>query len=106
VTRQGAPVAFAAGKGVALPSAASDNTNLGGGQDGPPPVALAGDTVFVTTGTSVLVVSAATGQTIGSVRPQYDVPNPAGGDGAVIAGNAAAPPQVENLKGRQVALAG
>ena len=106
VTRQGAPVAFAAGKGVALPSAASGNTNLGGGQDGPPPVALAGDTVFVTTGTSVLVVTAATGQTIGSVRPQYDVPNPAGGDGAVIAGNAAAPPQVENLKGRQVALAG
>jgi hypothetical protein len=105
VTRHGAPVAFAASRGIPLPPGASENTNLGGGQDGPPPVALAGDTVFVTTGTYVQVVSATTGRTIGSVKPQYTVPNPAGQD-AGFAGYAAAPARVEKLQGRQVALVG
>ena len=51
ITRQGAPTAFAASKGVPLAGAASHLSILNR-QNGPPPITLAGDAVFVTTGTS------------------------------------------------------
>ncbi len=98
----GAPTAFAGGKGVPLPSAGSEDTGYQVDQSGTPPFALAGDTVFATTGTSLVVMSAATGRMIGSVRPTYSVPDPAGPEG----GNLAAPAQVEDLQGRQVGVVG
>lgn len=99
----GAPTGFAAGKGVPLPSAGFADTgyeDLGSGF--PAPFALVGDTVFVTTGTSLEVLSATTGRMIRAVTPTYSVPDPAGPQG----GDPQAPPQVEDLQGRQVALAG
>jgi hypothetical protein len=100
-----APVAFAASKGIPLPPAASENTNLADGQVGPPPMALAGDTIFITTGTSVQVMNAATGSPIGTVAPQLTVSAPTGQDDG-FAGHADAPAQIENLQGQPVALAG
>ena len=46
----GAPRAFTA-RGVALPPAASANTNVAGSQVAAAPVALAGTTIFLATGT-------------------------------------------------------
>lgn len=105
VTHLTAPVAFAASKGIPLPPAAGENTNLAGSQVGPPPIALAGDTLFITIGTSVQVMNAATGSPIGTVAPQLTVPAPTG-QGNGFAGDADAPPQIENLQGQPVALAG
>ncbi len=98
----GAPTAFAAGSRVPLQSTGSENTGFQDDQSGQPPFALAGDTVFGTTGTSVVVLSATTGRMTGLVTPKYTVPDPAGPQG----GNLAAPPKVEELQGRQFAIVG
>jgi len=50
---RGRATACAAGKGVPLPSAGSENTGYQDLHSGPPPFALAGDTVCTTTGKSV-----------------------------------------------------
>jgi outer membrane protein assembly factor BamB len=105
ITPQTAPVAFTVSKGIPLPPAASENTDLAGNQIGPPPIALAGDTVFVMTGTSVQVMNGATGSPIGTVVPQLTVPNPVGQDDA-FAGGADAPTLIENSRGQPIALAG
>lgn len=99
------PTAFDARKGSPLPSAASENTSLGGEQQGTAPVALDGYTAFVTTGTAVQVVNTTTGQVTGLVRPLHQVPDPAGQGGGVV-GYAAAPPLIADTAGGPVALAG
>lgn len=101
----GVPIAFAADKGVPLPSAASENTNAAGDQVGAPSVALIGDTVFVTTGTAVQVIDGATGLTIGTVKPDGTVPDPSGqGDG--FAGGGYAPARIVSFHGQLAALVG
>jgi hypothetical protein len=100
------PTAFEAAKGTPLPSAATDNTSLGGEQQGPAPIALHGYTAFVTTGTAVQVVNTATGRVNGSVKPLHQVPDPADQGGGIVVGNAAAPPLVEETASGPVALAG
>jgi len=103
--RTGPPTAFDARKGSPLPSAASENTSLGGEQQGTAPVALDGYTAFVTTGTAVQVVNTTTGQVTGSVSPLHQVPNPVGQSGVVV-GYAAAPALIADTTGGPVALAG
>lgn len=103
--RSGAPTSFGRA-GIPLPDPASANTSLSGQQQGPPPLALDGYTLFLATGTSVRVLNLGTGQTVGSARPAYPVPDPpAGGDSGMV-GGAAAPPLVETVGGRPVALVG
>jgi outer membrane protein assembly factor BamB len=89
----------------ALPAAASQNTRVGGDQNGPPPVALAGTTAFVTTGTSTVVVDTTSGHVIGHIAAVHSVPKPPGQDQA-FAGGAAPPALIEPLQGRQTALVG
>lgn len=98
-------MAFDARKGTPLPAAASENTSIGGDQEGAPPVALDGSTAFVTTGTSVQVVNTTTGQVTGTVRPGHPVPDPAG-QSAGFVGSAAAPPLIADVAGGPAALAG
>jgi hypothetical protein len=69
-------------------------------------VALDGYTLFLATGTSVRVMNLGTGQTIGSARSAYPVPDPPAGADNGIVGGAPAPPLIANDGGRQVALVG
>jgi hypothetical protein len=99
------PSAFAAGRGTPLPAAASANTSIGGDQQGPAPVALAGTTALVATGASLAAVDTRTGATLANIRPAYTVVK-APGQGSAFVGNAAAPPLVASIAGRQTAMVG
>jgi hypothetical protein len=98
-------VSFAAARGTSLPAAASENTSIGGNQAGPPPVALAGKIAFVATGDSLEIVDTRTGATVADVRPSHAVVG-AAGQGSAFVGNAAAPPLVASIAGRQRAMVG
>ncbi|MBO0801547.1 MAG: hypothetical protein J2P25_00515 [Nocardiopsaceae bacterium] len=103
--RRGPPTAFSRA-GIPLPDVASANTSLGGEQQGPPPVALDGYTLFLATGTAVRVMNLGTGQTAGSARSAYAVPDPPAGADSGVVGAAPAPPLVVSIGGQQVALVG
>lgn len=100
-SRQGPPLSFAAGKGIPLPEAvntlASDNA--------PWPITLAGSTVFVSLGTSVQVMNAATGNTIGVVRPRHALESSFTLQGSGT-GDDGTPALLVNFQGQQIALAG
>ena len=97
--RQRAPLSFTASKGIPLPDAvnelASDNA--------PWPLTLAGSAVFVSLGTSVQVMNAATGETVGSVKPQHTLESSTTIQGPV--GDDGTPTLLVSFQGQQVALA-
>jgi hypothetical protein len=99
------PLAFAAARGTSLPPQASENTSIGGNQEGLAPVALARTIAFVATGASLAIVDTRTGATLADVRPAYAVVNAPGQDSGFV-GNAAAPPLVASIAGRQTAMVG
>jgi hypothetical protein len=99
------PVAFASGRGTPLPPAASENTSVDGNQAGPAPFALAGTTAFVATGTSLDAVDTRTGATLADTAPAYTVVH-APGQASGFVGNAATPPLVASIAGRQTAMVG
>ena len=78
---------------------------MGGDQNGPPPVALAGTTAFVTTGTATDVVDTTSGRVVDQIAPVDSVPKPPGQDQA-FADGAVPRPLVEPLQGRPTALVG
>lgn len=103
--RSGAPTSFTR-LGMPLPDAVSANTSLGGEQNGSPPVAPVGYTMFVATGTSLQAINLGTGKTTGTARPADTVPNPPANGDSGLSGGAAAPPVVAKVGAQQVALVG